>query len=137
MLVSGASGTFIWGDLDLGSVHVFLLSYLGGLWRSGVYPPEQSTSWNHRNRLLDVRHIVRVIVLRSLLLLLEMTHFFVTAIKINVLRAEWSLTSHGTGLTIYRKCPSPPSVELSEILCFTTNDQTDLNSLHKPSGLPG
>lgn len=48
-----------------------VLSHHSRLWRSGVYPPQQSASWYHRNRLLDFRHVVCVVVLCPVILLLE------------------------------------------------------------------
>lgn len=45
--------------------------YHSRLWWSGVYPPQQSASWYYRNRLLDFRHVVCVVVLCSVILLLE------------------------------------------------------------------
>lgn len=53
--------------------HVLL--YHSRLWWSGVYPPQQSASWYYRNRLLDFRHVVCVVVLRPVILLLETTIF--------------------------------------------------------------
>lgn len=41
------------------------LRYRGGERRPGVYPPQQSASWNHGNRLLDLGHVVGVVVVRS------------------------------------------------------------------------
>lgn len=42
-----------------------LLRYRGRERRPGVYPPQQSASWNHGNRLLDLGHVVGVVVVRS------------------------------------------------------------------------
>lgn len=42
-----------------------LLRYRGGERRPGVYPPQQSASWNHANRLLDLRHVVGVVAVRA------------------------------------------------------------------------
>lgn len=52
-----------------------VLLYHRRLWWSRVYPPQQSASWYNRNRLLDFRHVVCVVVLCPLRLLLETSVF--------------------------------------------------------------
>lgn len=61
-------------------VCVFL--YHSRVWWSGVYPPQQSASWYNRNRLLDFRHVVCIVVLRSIQLLLETELLIVTALTL-------------------------------------------------------
>lgn len=69
----------VWG-LWFSCVCVFL--YHSRVWWSGVYPPQQSASWYNRNRLLDFRHVICIIVLRSIQLLLETELLIVTAVTL-------------------------------------------------------
>lgn len=59
----------------------FVISYRSRVRRSGVYPPQQSAPWHNRNRLLDFRHVICIVV-RSVHLLLETVRYIVTAVTL-------------------------------------------------------
>lgn len=76
-----------------------MISYRSRVRRSGVYPPQQSASWHNRNRLLDFRHVVCIVAVRSVQLLLETVRYIVTAVTLqrcnqNAPCSESRLTSH-------------------------------------------
>lgn len=65
-----------------------VLLYRRWLWRSGVYPPQQSASWYNWNRLLDFGHVICFVVLCTVILLLE-TIIFSLAVKHARSQIKW------------------------------------------------